>query len=90
MNPVTLDAITWTALVPPISCNYVEVLNSSGVGLKLRDAENLAGTEINIPAGERCLVGQTAPTGYRFLPATTALYGQLASGVGDVQVIWVR
>ncbi|MBZ5662596.1 MAG: hypothetical protein LAO08_19505 [Acidobacteriia bacterium] len=95
---LTVDTVSWTAIVAPIDCMGVAIKNSAPVNLLIRTDSGDATTQDTIPAGSietisvpRHSAGvQDAGSGTRFFAGDTIAYLQAASGTGPAQLTFVR
>jgi hypothetical protein len=93
----SIDAVSWTALVAAIDCNYVSIRNDGPGALKWRDALNTSTSEDTIGAGTTEVLiatdsrlgffedasGRSSP--FRFKAGDPVAYLQAASGTVTVK-----
>jgi hypothetical protein len=95
---ITVDTVSWTAIVAPVDCMAVSIKNSVFVDLKIRTDSGDATTQDTISAGSIETIA--APrhagnildggSGTRFYAGDTVGYLQAASGTGPALVTFVR
>ncbi len=95
---ISIDSVSWTAIVTPIDCMGVGIKNSAPINLLIRTDAGDPATQDLIPVGnqEGIIVGRhnlqgaaQATVGPRFLVGTTIAYLQAASGTGPALVTFV-
>jgi hypothetical protein len=95
---LTVDTVSWTAIVAPIDCMGVGIKNSAVVDLRIRTDSGDATTQDTIPAGSVETISaprhggglQDGGSGTRFYAGDTIAYLQAASGTGPAQLTFVR
>jgi hypothetical protein len=95
---LTVDTVSWTAVVAPIDCMGVAIKNSALVDLRIRTDSADATTQDTIPAGSveaisapRHAFGiQDGGYGTRFYAGDTIAFLQAATGTGPAQLTFVR
>ncbi len=95
---LTVDTVSWTAIVAPIDCMGVAIRNSALVNLLIRTDSGDATTQDTIAAGNIETISvprhsggvQDAGSGTRFCAGDTIAYLQSASGTGPAQLTFVR
>jgi hypothetical protein len=95
---LTVDTVSWTAVVAPIDCMGVAVKNSVLVDLRIRTDSADATTQDTISAGSietiaapRHAAGvQDGGSGSRFYAGDTIAFLQAASGTGPALLTFVR
>jgi hypothetical protein len=95
---LTLDTVSWTAVVAPVDCMAVSVKNSVLVDLRIRTDSGDATTQDMISAGSIETISaprhsggvQDAGSGTRFYAGDTIAYLQVASGTGPALLTFVR
>jgi hypothetical protein len=95
---LTLDTVSWTAIVAPVDCMGVSIKNSALVNLFIRTDSGDATTQDTISAGSVETVSgprhnasaQNSGTGIRFYAGDTVAYLQAASGTGPALLTFVR
>lgn len=95
---LTVDTVSWTAIVAPIDCMGVAIKNSALVDLRLRTDSGDATTQDTIPAGSIETIAaprhnssvQDGGSGTRFYAGDTIAYLQSASGTGPALLTFVR
>lgn len=83
---LTPDTTNWTALLAPMGCNFVNIVNQTSVQIKVRTDDTLSSSEMTIDVGESYplhLHPVMSPT--RFMSGDPVAYFQLSgSGTGNV------
>ena len=95
---ITVDTVSWTAIVAPVDCMAVSIKNSTLIDLKIRTDSGDATTQDTISAGSIETIAaprhssgvQDGGSGARFLAGDTIGYLQAASGTGPALVTFVR
>jgi hypothetical protein len=95
---LTVDTVSWTAIVAPIDCMGVAIKNSALVDLRMRTDSADATTQDMIPAGSIETIAaprhnsgiQDGGSGTRFYAGDTIAYLQAASGTGPALLTFVR
>jgi hypothetical protein len=95
---LTVDTVSWTAVVAPIDCMGVAIKNSALIDLRIRTDSADATTQDTISAGSvetisapRHAFGiQDGGYGTRFYAGDTIAFLQAASGTGPAQLTFVR
>jgi len=95
---ITVDTVSWTAVVAPVDCMAVSIKNSVLVDLRIRTDSADSTTQDTISAGSietifspRHSGGvQDGGSGSRFFAGDTIAYLQAAGGTGPVVVTFVR
>lgn len=95
---LTVDTVSWTAIVAPIDCMGIAIKNSALVNLLIRTDSADSTTQDTIPAGSVETITaprhsggvQDAGSGTRFYAGDTVAYLQAASGTGPAQLTFVR
>jgi hypothetical protein len=95
---LTVDTVSWTAVVAPIDCMGVAIKNSALVNLLIRTDSADATTEDTIAAGSIETISvprhpggvQDAGSGTRFCTGDTIAYLKAVSGTGPAQLTFVR
>jgi hypothetical protein len=95
---LTVDTVSWTAIVAPIDCMGAAIKNSALVNLFIRTDSGDAITQDTIAAGSVETISaprhpggvQDGGSGTRFLAGDTIAYLQAASGTGPAQLTFVR
>lgn len=95
---LTVDTVTWTAIVAPTDCMGVAIKNSVLVDLRIRTDSADATTQDTISAGSiETIVApqhnssvQDGGSGTRFNAGDTIGYLQAASGTGPASLTFVR
>jgi len=95
---ITVDTVSWTAIVAPIDCMGVAIKNSVLVDLKIRTDSADATTQDTIAAGSIETISAPRPSGgvqfggsgTRFYIGDTIGYLQAASGTGPALLTFVR
>jgi hypothetical protein len=95
---ISVDTISWTAVVAPVDCMGVSIKNSALIDLKIRTDSGDATTQDTISAGSIETVAsarhasgvQDGGSGSRFFAGDTIAYLQAASGTGPAMVTFVR
>ena len=95
---LTIDTVSWTAIVAPIDCMGVAIKNSALVDLRIRTDSADATTQDTISAGSVETISvprhpagvQDGGSGTRFYAGDTIAYLQAASGTGPAQLTFVR
>jgi hypothetical protein len=95
---ISVDTVSWTAVVAPCDCMGVSIKNSVFVDLKVRTDSGDAATQDTISAGSIETVAaprhsggvQDGGSGTRFLAGDTIAFLQAASGTGPALVTFVR
>ena len=95
---LTVDTVSWTAIVAPIDCMGVAIKNSALVNLLIRTDSGDATTQDTIAAGSVETIAaprhsggvQDGGSGTRFHAGDTIGFLQAASGTGPAQLTFVR
>ena len=95
---LTVDTVSWTAIVAPIDCMGVAIKNSALVDLRIRTDSAAATTQDAISAGSVEVISaprhpagvQDGGSGTRFYAGDTIAFLQAASGTGPAQLTFVR
>lgn len=95
---LTVDTVSWTAVVAPVDCMAVSIKNSVLVDLRIRTDSGDATTQDTISAGSIETISaprhpdgvQDAGSGTRFYAGDTIGYLQAASGTGPALLTFVR
>jgi hypothetical protein len=95
---LTVDTVSWTAIVAPTDCMGVAIKNSVLVDLRIRTDSADATTQDTISAGSIETIAaprhnssvQDAGSGTRFCAGDTIAYLQAASGTGPALLTFVR
>src|SRR5580692_9841718 len=95
---LTLDTVSWTAIVAPVDCMGVSIKNSVPVNLLIRTDSADATTQDTISAGSIETVAaprhgagvQDGGSGTRFYAGDTIAFLQAASGTGPALLTFVR
>jgi hypothetical protein len=95
---LTVDTVSWTAIVAPVDCMGVGIKNSVAVNLLIRTDSADATTQDTIPAGSIETIAaprhnagvQDSGSGTRFYAGDTIAYLQAASGTGTALLTFVR
>jgi hypothetical protein len=95
---ITVDTVSWTAIVAPIDCMGVAIKNSVLVDMKIRTDSADATTQDTISAGSIETISAPrhgfgvldSASGSRFYAGDTIGFLQAASGTGPVLVTFVR
>jgi hypothetical protein len=95
---LTVDTVSWTAIVAPIDCMGVAIKNSALVNLLIRTDSGDATTQDTIAAGSVETIAvprhagglQDGGSGSRFFAGDTIAFLQAASGTGPAQLTFVR
>ena len=95
---ITVDTVSWTAVVAPVDCMAVSIKNSVLVDLRIRTDSGDATTQDTISAGSIETIAaprhpggvQDGGAGTRFYAGDTIAYLQAASGTGPALVTYVR
>lgn len=95
---ITVDTVSWTAVVAPVDCMAVSIKNSVLVDLKVRTDSGDATTQDTISAGSIETISaprhasgvQDGGSGTRFYAGDTIGYLQAASGTGPALATFVR
>jgi len=95
---LTVDTVSWTAIVAPIDCISVAIKNSALVDLRIRTDSADATTQDTISAGSVEVIStprhpggvQDGGSGTRFYAGDTIAFLQAASGTGPAQLTFVR
>jgi hypothetical protein len=95
---ITLDTVSWTAVVAPVDCMAVSIKNSALVDLRIRTDSGDATTQDTISAGSVETVSaprhpggvQDGGSGTRFYAGDAIAYLQVASGTGPALLTFVR
>jgi len=95
---LTVDTVSWTAIVAPIDCNGVGIKNSELVDLLIRTDAADATTQDTISAGSIETISaprhsggvQDGGSGMRFYAGDTIAYLQAISGTGPALLTFVR
>jgi hypothetical protein len=88
---VTVDAVTWTAISAPFSCNGLTIQDAAGTtAIKVRTNSSDSTTELTIPAGIQANIEVDPITigikpSANFIKSGTAFY--LQSGTGTITVV---
>jgi len=95
---LSLDTVSWTAVIAPVDCMGVSIKNSVFVDLRIRTDSGDAATQDTISAGSVEVVSaprhsagvQDAASGSRFYAGDTIAFLQVASGTGPALLTFVR
>ena len=95
---LTVDTVSWTAIVAPTDCMGVSIKNSVQVNLSIRTDSADATTQDTITAGSIETISasrhnagvQDGGSGTRFYAGDTIAYLQAASGTGPALLTFVR
>jgi hypothetical protein len=95
---VTVDTVSWTAIVAPVDCMGVSIKNSVLVNLLVRTDSADATTQDTIFAGSIETISsprhpagvQDSGSGVRFYAGDTIAYLQATSGTGPALLTFVR
>ena len=95
---ITVDTVSWTAIVAPVDCMAVSIKNAALIDLKIRTDSGDATTQDTISAGSIETIAaprhssgvQDGGSGARFYAGDTIGYLQAASGTGPALVTFVR
>jgi hypothetical protein len=95
---ITVDTVSWTAVVAPVDCMAVSIKNSVLVDLRIRTDSGDATTQDTISAGSIETISaprhpggvQDGGAGTRFYAGDTIAYLQAASGTGPALATFVR
>jgi len=95
---ITLDTVSWTAVIAPVDCMAVSIKNSVLVDMRIRTDSGDATTQDTISAGSMETVSaprhsggvQDAGAGARFYAGDTVAYLQVTSGTGPALLTFVR
>jgi hypothetical protein len=95
---ITVDTVSWTAVVAPVDCMAVSIKNSVLVDLRIRTDSGDATTQDTIFAGSIETISaprhpggvQDGGAGTRFYAGDTIAYLQAASGTGPALATFVR
>lgn len=95
---LTVDTVSWTAIVAPVDCMGVSIKNSALVNLLIRTDSGDATTQDTIAAGSIETVSaprhnagvQDSGSGLRFHAGDTIAFLQAASGTGPALLTYVR
>jgi hypothetical protein len=95
---LTIDTVSWTAIVAPIDCMGVAIKNPALVDLRIRTDSADATTQDTISAGSVETISvprhasgvQDGGSGVRFYAGDTIAYLQAVSGTGPAQLTFVR
>jgi hypothetical protein len=95
---LTVDTVSWTAIVAPVDCMGVSIKNSVLASLFLRTDSADATTQDTIPAGSIETISaprhnagvQDGGSGTRFYAGDTIGFLQAASGTGPALLTFVR
>jgi hypothetical protein len=95
---ITVDTVSWTAIVAPIDCMGVAIKNSVLVDLRIRTDSVDATTQDTISAGSIETISaprhasgvQDGGFGTRFYAGDTIAFLQAASGTGPALLTFVR
>jgi hypothetical protein len=95
---ITLDTVSWTAVVAPVDCIAVSIKNSVMVDMRIRTDSADTTTQDTISAGSIETVSaprhsggvQDGGSGTRFYAGDTIAYLQVASGTGPALLTFVR
>jgi hypothetical protein len=95
---ISVDTVSWTAVVAPVDCMGVSIKNSALIDLRIRTDSGDATTQDTISAGSIETVSaarhasgvQDGGSGSRFIAGDTIAYLQAASGTGPAVVTFVR
>jgi len=95
---ITLDTVSWTAIVAPVDCMAVSIKNSVFVDMRIRTDSADATTQDTISAGSIETVSaprhsagvQDSGSATRFYTGDTIAYLQAASGTGPALLTFVR
>lgn len=82
---VTVDSVTWTAVVAAADCRGVGLKNSdSGNGFKIRTDQGLAASEDSIPANSQEVISAAVSDWSRFKYGEIICYVQANAGTGPM------
>jgi hypothetical protein len=95
---ISVDTVSWTAVVAPVDCMAVSIKNSALIDLRIRTDSGDATTQDTISAGSIETISaprhasgvQDSGSGARFYAGDTVAYLQAASGTGPALVTFVR
>ena len=95
---LTVDTVSWTAIVAPVDCMGVSIKNSALVNLLVRTDSGDATTQDTISAGSVEIIStsrhaagvQDSGSGTRFYAGDTIAFLQAASGTGPALLTFVR
>jgi hypothetical protein len=95
---ITLDTVSWTAVVAPVECMGVSIKNSVSVDMRIRTDSADATTQDTISAGSIETIStprhssgvQDGGSGTRFYAGDTIAYLQVVSGTGPALLTFVR
>jgi hypothetical protein len=95
---ISVDTVSWTAVVSPVDCMGVSIKNSVFVDLKIRTDSGDATTQDTISAGSIEAISaarhsggvQDGGFGSRFFAGDTIAFLQAASGTGPALLTFVR
>jgi hypothetical protein len=95
---ITVDTVSWTAVVAPVGCMAVSIKNSVLVDLRIRTDSADSTTQDTISAGSIETIYsprhsgrvQDGASGSRFYAGDTIAYLQAASGTGPALVTFLR
>jgi hypothetical protein len=95
---ITVDTVSWTAVIAPVDCMAVSIKNSVFVDLHIRtDAadpttqDTISAGSIEIVAATRHSCGvQDGGSGSRFYAGDTVAYLQATNGTGPALLTFVR
>jgi hypothetical protein len=95
---ISVDTVSWTAVVAPVDCMGVSIKNSALIDLRIRTDSGDATTQDTISAGSIETVAaprhasgvQDGGSGSRFFAGDTIAFLQAASGTGPALVTYVR
>lgn len=92
VRKVTIDAGSWTPVVPPGSFDNVAIWNQGAVTLYVRSDDGDALTELPVSAGVTQTIAvpfqRRYPVLYRFSAGQVGFYLKAASGSVEVTLIW--
>jgi hypothetical protein len=95
---ITVDTVSWTAIVAPVDCMGVSIKNSAFVDLRIRTDSADSATQDTISAGSIETISaprhsasvQDGGSGTRFCAGDNIAYLQAASGTGPALLTFVR
>jgi hypothetical protein len=96
---VDVDPQSWTPVVVPFGCNNVAIKNTLAVDLKVCTDLSRPDQDIISSSVQEAIVApisgapfwrDSTASPYRFMPGSTVVYLQTASGTGAVKVRFVR
>lgn len=97
IRTLTIDAVTWTPLVPPVDCMAITMRNDA-TDTRIRTDSANADSEDLILRGVRELPGSSLPRpqvaratyGYRFAKGREEMFLQAADGTPDIKLYFMR